>query len=200
MAKLFSKLFGKDQVVDREKIGDQLKLSFEASRFDQSLFLALSQKALLSESYLNFVAESLSASCDQKCALSAEINRLQDYVSFYKTAYSDSFNCKLESKGLEEGEMLEIESFILFPLIQNAFHLGYNSMEKYPVKIHIRLVASQLKIEVSNRVNHYLVNQEENDQMRWFKARLNEFYSEKYSLIFNSNSNIFKATLLLNFS
>lgn len=196
MATFFQKLFSKDDIIDHDKITDQAILSFERSRFDTELFLIYTNRDLSNEKYLEYVKRSLAISKADKIRLGTEVDNLLSYISFFKETRVTSFFYKVETKGLENAVAM-IPSFLLVPLIKNAFYYGYNTMNNYPVRIRIYLSNYTLKLEVSNRVNHHLENQEGNDEIRWFKARLQQQYPDGYTLLFNSNSNLFKATLIL---
>lgn len=190
----------KESAVDIEKIGDQISYSFEKSRFDFKLFSSFLTQEVFLPSYLSFVKQCLELKEDDLISLSTEIGIMKDYLKITKEQNQDNFFYSIAIKGLEDDiNDVKIPSFILFPLLQNAIHNGYNSMEKYPMRIRIQCSSSLVKFEVSNRVNHYLDNQEINNEIRWFKSRLQHYYADRYSLIFNSNSSLFKATLMLQF-
>lgn len=196
MAKLFQKLFAKQERVDLEKLADQAQLSFEKCRLDADLYLSmLNADKDNFEDYQQYLRNTLALHSYEETDLNDEIRNLISYVDFYKSSTKELIYCKVEDKTTFEKAI--IYPFILFPLIMNALRQGYNTMEKYPIRIRLRTVGSTLRLEVSNRVNHHLANQELSDEIRFFKSRLEVFYPERFDLLFNSNSNLFKATLLL---
>ena len=199
MSSFISKLFSKVEVVDVEKLKTQATLSFEKSQFDKQLFLTTFSNKLNTEAYESFLCSCLQVERFHKIPLYEEVERLKEYIQFANKNSSYTFFYKFEVKGLEDKSIM-IEPFVLLPLIMNALYKGYNSLEKFPVRIRINLSHSKLKLEVSNRVNHNLTDQEDNEDIKCFKARLNDLYSDKHNLIFNSNTNLFKATLILDLS
>lgn len=196
MAMFFQNLFSKAEVVDQEKISDQATLSFEKSRFDSTLFLALANQYPEEENYKLFVENSLNLSMNIPIDLATEVAILTNYALFSKVARKDTFFYTLETKGLAD-QQLKIFPFLLMPLVKNAFYYGYNTMDKYPVRIRLHIRDNTLQLEVSNRVNHYIGSQAENPELRWYKSRLHEHFPQGFNLLFNSNSNLFKATLIL---
>lgn len=198
MISFFQKFFQKAETVDQDKIIDQVRLSFESSQFDKSLFLEMSLRNDFGDEYQHYLNHVLPLRIDQSIDLKQEIDNLEKYLFFIKSNKLNTHFFTLDIKGLnEKGSIIQIAPFILFPIVQSAFYNGYNSMAKYPVRIRIHLIGATLKLEVSNRVNHHLINQELNDEIRWFKTRLQSMYADQFTLIFNSNSSLFKATLLL---
>ena len=198
MITFFKKLLEKEEIVDIEKISDQASLSVMNSQYDKLLFGLFVGSEKLSEVFFGYFERCVRVEVDQVTVLSSEVEILQQYLELFKLAKSDSIFYKLNIKyETEEAKTGIVWPFVLFPLVQNALYYGYNTMEKYPLKINIKITSSTLKLEVSNRVNHYVENQEVNDIVRLYKARLDTLYQGRYDLIFNSNSNLFKATLFL---
>lgn len=198
MITFFKKLLEKEEIVDIEKISDQASLSVMNSQYDKLLFGLFVGSEKLSEVFFGYFERCVRVEVDQVTVLSSEVEILQQYLELFKLAKSDSIFYKLNIKcETEEVKTGIVWPFVLFPLVQNALYYGYNTMEKYPLKINIKITSSTLKLEVSNRVNHYVENQEVNDIVRLYKARLDTLYQGRYDLIFNSNSNLFKATLFL---
>lgn len=201
MSSFISKLFSKPERVDDEKLKAQARLSFENSQFDRLLFLKIFSKKLNTANYESFVCSCLQVTAEHKVSVKEELEKLKAYIQLMDTYSDESFFYKLDIKEADSlRESMSIAPFILLPLIKNAFYRGYNSLEKFPVRIRINLSESSLKLEVSNRVNHNLVDQEDNEDICYFKARLQDLYLDKHTLIFNSNTNLFKATLIVNLS
>lgn len=199
MITFLKKLFQKEVAVDLEKISDQAKFSFEGCRLDKQLLTLAMGRGLVDDDYQAYLKAVLPLSATEAIAVNTEVTHLLEFVKQYKSLLGDSFFYKIDVdvRSLEEGKGMGIYPFVLFPLVRNALYLGYNTVEKYPVRIRVKLIGEKLKLEVSNRVNHHLENQESNADLRWFKSRLEVYYADKYTLLFNSNSNLFKATLLL---
>lgn len=198
MGSFFQKLFPKEILVDQEKIDDQINLSFNNCQFDKSLFISTIESGNMSADYQDYLSLMLHLSLQKDINLDNEITNLCSYLQFFKIVNYDSFFYKIEIRGMDsDNDCPQVSPLILFPLVKNALYGGYNTMEKFPVRIRIHLIGKTLKLEVSNRVNHYVENQELNQDLRWFKTRLEAQYADRYTLLFNSNTSIFKATLIL---
>lgn len=198
MGSFFQKLFPKEILVDQEKIDDQINLSFNNCQFDKSLFISTIESGNMSADYQDYLSLMLHLSLQKDINLDNEITNLCSYLQFFKIVNYDSFFYKIEIRGMDsDNDCPQVSPLILFPLVKNALYGGYNTMEKFPVRIRINLIGKTLKLEVSNRVNHYVENQELNQDLRWFKTRLEAQYADRYTLLFNSNTSIFKATLIL---
>lgn len=191
---MFQKFFTKKEVVDLEKLQDQAELSFVTARFDWDLYNALAEKGQDMASFYAFVQEQRMLSSAVPVPLGDEIRRLAAYVALFQTAQPADIYCKFDNKVPNDDAHL-IAPLLLLPLVQNALYLGYNTMAIHPIRVRLSLVGDQLKLEVSNRVNHYLATQQQNERLRLWKARLDVLFGEDYDLLFNSNSNLFKATL-----
>lgn len=198
MSGLFDKILGNKPKVNGALLEAQALLSFENSQLDKPLLKELLKSNRISEiSSRLFLEEGLSILPQTCIPLEQELARFEQYLSLYKNVRKEGFFLQV-TKGEMETKNLQIKPFVLFPLIQNAIQNGYTSMEKFPIRIKINLVASNLKLEVSNRVNHYLEAQGETDIISFYKSRLWVEYPDTHHLFINSNSNLFKATLLLN--
>jgi len=130
-------------------------------------------------------------------SLQDELAYTMEYISVYQQMSPGDFYVNFVSKWAG-GEVL-IPAFTLIPLIQNAFIHGYCSMEKYPVKVWVSGSDKILILEVSNRVNHHIEDQRVTAIIHAFTKRLTVVYPERHHLLFNSNSNTFKASLTLEF-
>lgn len=199
MEKLFQKIFKKEEVLDVEKLKDQAELSFVQCRFDRDLYIALADVNHETLTFCDYVRDCMTLTSEDSILLDDEIERICSYITYFQLSREEVIHCKYEC-GLEKDTSLRVHPFILLPLIKNALYNGYNTMQSHPLRIRLALLGNVLKLEVSNRVNHNLAakSQEDNDEVRLFKARLELLYEDNYELYFNSNSNLFKATLLLN--
>jgi LytS/YehU family sensor histidine kinase len=195
MANFISKLFQKTPQLDEAKLALQAQISVQNAVLDKHLVaLAVQQNRLQAiESLI-----SLTTVMDENNirTLHDEINLLNEYVCAYKALKGENFFITLQNN-VDESSDYKIFPFVLIPLVQNAIVNGYTTMEKYPIRIKLNSIGDTFKIEVSNRVNHYIANQEDTALIDNFKARLELIYPNKHSLIINSNSAIFKATVLL---
>ena len=195
MANFISKLFQKTPQLDEAKLALQAQISVQNAVLDKHLVaLAVQQNRLQAiESLI-----SLTTVVDESNlrTLHDEINLLKEYVLAYKALKGENFFITLQNN-VDESSDYKIFPFVLIPLVQNAIVNGYTTMEKYPIRMKLNSIGDTFKIEVSNRVNHYIVNQEDTALIDNFKARLELIYPNKHSLFINSNSATFKATLLL---
>lgn len=189
-----SKFFKNDSSQDNELLSLQAALGVEQITQDRVLILASIENQALAkiESYL---AKSLTVDHSKEYDLREEIMLFQLYMDTYKSVLEESVN--ITSTIHIENADITVFPFILFPLIQNALTHGYNSMKKYPIRVKLQVLGNKIRLEVSNRVNHYISSQEDTSIINLFKARLNLLYPDTHTLIINSNSNIFKSTLIL---
>lgn len=194
MINFISKFFKNDYSQENELLRLQAEMGVEQVTLDRNLILAAIEKQALAkiESYLT---KSLTVDQSKEYEVIEEIMLLQLYMDTYMNVLEERVN--ITSAIHKENTDITVFPFILFPLIQNALTHGYNSMEKYPIRIKLRILGNKIRLEVSNRVNHYITNQEDTLIINLFKARLNLLYPDTHTLIINSNSNIFKSTLIL---
>ena len=191
----FRKFFDKTDKVDYSKLKLQSQISVQYAIADNYVIsLAAQQRRLdILQNYLRNVSE---IDADQKIEILEEINNMEYLIEAYQSLVKENLFIKFQNN-ISDNISFLIQPFILFPIVQNALRYGYNTLEKYPVRIKLHLVNNTLKLEVSNRVNHNLENQAQNSIIENLKARLEIYYKEKYNLLINSNTNIFKVTLII---
>jgi len=181
-------------------VNAEAEISFLKSQLDPELAKLFFDSSVdtkgLSEKYGILLHNLLSSSIDGKWSVDIEAKYLKEYILLYTSISPSEIHYKIEVEN--DNPSIEIPSLILFPLVQNAVKNGYNNMEKYPMKVKLKVRGEHLTLEVSNRVNHYLVNQADNVTFNRFESRLFKHFAEDYELIVNSNSNLFKVTLLVN--
>lgn len=129
---------------------------------------------------------------DSEWTLDEEIALLQQYVAIETQCGIPTPDFKLD---LSEHEQLRIKVLSLFPLVQNALHYGYVSPKASPMKIRLVARPTLLRLEVSHQANPYLLSQTETPIFKAFLGALDWLYPERAELLYNSNSNRFKATL-----
>ncbi|KGE13235.1 hypothetical protein [Sphingobacterium deserti] len=196
MGNFLDKIFGSKIEVDLVRIGLEAKLCFHESRLDSRLANAISlrQDALLQQDFAHYLQRVSLVKEDCYWLASQEIALLQEYISFYERILGDQLFFKFDVKAEADKD---IPAFLLFPLVANALQEGYNAMEKFPLKIKIRVFDAALQLDVINHVNHHIVSQEHTSLIDLFKSRLLVSYADAPTLIFNSNSHTFKANLHL---
>ncbi|MGB7526376.1 sensor histidine kinase [Sphingobacterium cellulitidis] len=150
----------------------------------------------LSVKFRAYQADILALNSESVWPISAEVKLIQDFIELYSSLSESEIHYKVDFD-IEDPEE-KIPALILLPIIQNCVISGYNSMENFPLKLRLKVKAQHLSLEISNRVNHYLVNQADDTRIKSLESRLFKEFGKEYSLFINSNSNLFKITLLLN--
>lgn len=198
MSQFLDRLFGNKLEINLAKAEYESVLSFDRSQVDKHLLAAYLNKGLSVENndYSSFLKTCLSRESKKPISLADELTALEAFVCLHRACQDEELFVKMVA--VVHPGTLSIYPFILFPLVQNAIQHGYNSMERYPVKINIKIVGDRLQMEVSNRVNHYISNQAETELIHFYRQRLINCYPNKYDLLVNSNSSTFKATLNIN--
>jgi LytS/YehU family sensor histidine kinase len=195
MKNFLTNLFNKEHEVDIEKLQLAADLSVNCALVDTQLIrLAVKQNQL--DSLQEYLSKMTAVNLNEDLELWKEVENLESYISAYQSINESNFYLKLQNS-IAVNTSFRIAAFLLFPLIQNAIKYGYNSLEKYPVRIKLNTVGDKIKLEVSNRVNHHFDNQELTSIVSNFKARLSLLYPHNHELIINSNTMLFKATLII---
>ena len=127
--------------------------------------------------------------------LEQELTNLKQYIELYAAVSPKDLHYKINLS--IDNAKIKIPALILFPLVQNAVVNGYNTMDKFPMRVKLKINRMQIYFEVSNRVNHRLINQADSKLIREFEKRLKFHFAERFNLIVNSNSNLFKVTLIV---
>ncbi|GHE44881.1 LytS family sensor histidine kinase [Sphingobacterium griseoflavum] len=194
MGSFLDSIFGSKIELDLVKIDLEAKLCFHESRADSHLanlvFTMLNKQR--QQEFLQYMGQLSQLSEEEKIPVSREIELLRQYIGFYQDALDDQLYLQFDYQVELERD---VPAFILFPLVRNAITNGYNSMQKFPVKIKIRVYEKAMLMEVSNHVNHHIASQENNPYVDHYKSRLISCYADKYDLLFNSNSHTFKSNL-----
>ncbi|MGN0002166.1 MAG: hypothetical protein ACI35V_01910 [Sphingobacterium composti] len=195
MKNFISHLFSEKEKVDIEKLQLAADLSFHNAKNDPYLLsLAAEQQRLdVLQEYFSCVKDIDSM---HKILLNEEIINVQALISAYQILQGERINIRIQNNIPPHSEF-KIEPFILFPIIQNAIQYGYNSLEKYPLRVKFNLVGNSLKFEVSNRVNHNIENQSSTSILINLGNRLRLKCPDNHTVLYNSNTMIFKVTLLL---
>lgn len=197
MSNFFSGFFGKEGSIDFEKRSLYSRLSLLGADVDRGLLSRVLDHKELWGRYRDYQLKALEQAQEVVVTLKDECRLLEDYIGLCREVHGESFFVQISSS-LGNG-IVFVPPFILFPMVQNAFKNGYSSMEKYPIKIRVQQTERQIQLEVSNRVNHYVANQRDDELVKYYRHRLDELYTGRYELFVNSNSNTFKATLFLNY-
>jgi LytS/YehU family sensor histidine kinase len=195
MANFFSSLFGTKEEIDITKLQLAAELSVCSSVVDKQLLAAACDSTQLG-SIQEYLSQVTTVDTSTFLKISHEIQNLESYINATKVIQNSLFQVNFLNN-IDANFNFEIAPFLLFPLVQNAIHLGYNSMEKYPMRVKLNNVGSKIKLEVSNRVNHHIQDQESSAIITNLKSRLSLLYPDRHELLINSNSMLFKATLII---
>lgn len=150
----------------------------------------------LSVKFRAYQADILSLNSESVWSIGAEVKLIQGFIELYSSLSESEIHYKVDFDMEAPEEM--IPALILLPIIQNCVINGYNSMENFPLKLRLKAKNHHLSLEISNRVNHYLLNQADDTRIKSLESRLFKEFGKDYSLFINSNSNLFKITLILN--
>jgi len=190
--------FKKKQKIDSVAIAQQALWAVEDCKLDRHLLrLQLQESPTLNASYAAFLKHCLDIAPDATHTLADEVDLLKQYIACYANLQHTPIFVKTTLAIHSDCNNIQIPVFMLFPLVQNALVGGYNVMEKFPLRIRLSADNYSLKLEVSNRVNHYVQSQADSIGIQHFKSRLQHTYTDRQELFFNSNSALFKATLML---
>lgn len=173
-------------------------ISYQEARLDPQLcqqFLAQQTADTASkDAFLTWQKTCYSYPEQEQWPIEEEIKALESYIQWFASLQAEPFFYKTTYQIEDPG--LLIQPLISLALVQNAFRNGYNSMENHPVKIRVKVAFNQFTMEVSNRVNHYLEDQANNELIKNFQSRLAYCYpGDHHNLLINSNSNVFKCFL-----
>ncbi len=154
-----------------------------------------SDDGILKSKYREYQQEVLAISKSSVHSVDEECKLLSKFIDLYAVLSGSEHYLKVDLT-IEDADG-KIPALLLFPIVQNAMVNGYNSMSSFPLKIKLKVKGQQLSLEVSNRVNHYLSDQADDPRIKQLESRLFLEYAEDYNLFINSNSNLFKITLLI---
>lgn len=199
MANFLDKIFGSKIEVDLVKMELEAKLCFHESRVDSYLARRIFEQGdtELTQDFVNYMQAVLQLTEDNETPVQQELNLLERYMQLYQRLLGDQLSFRLDVKCEAD---IALPPLILFPLISNALQQGYNSIERFPLKIKVRVFAHMLQMEVSNHVNHHIASQEQTLLIDYYKNRLLCLFPDRHHLLFNSNSHTFKANLQIAWS
>ena len=185
--------------LEQSVIKSEAELSFLHAKSDTYLskLILNSTKSNISavEEQGKFLQKLSGFNFEDRWPFGSEISSLNEYIKLFSKVMPDNIYHKIEFD--VDNHETEIPVLILFPMVQNGLVNGYNTMENYPLKVKLKAKDNHIVYEVSNRVNHHLTNQADNKFISEFENRLQYHFGEDFNLIINSNSNLFKVTLLL---
>lgn len=199
MSNFFKRLLGTED--EEEKSSKQTlmaELSFRESQFDEklaNLVLVENKDSQLDKAYRYFLSQMTAIDANTLWPIADELQLLKSYLALYQSVFKECLHLQLTLKVETDRK---IPALLLFPLITNAIHRGYNSVKESPLKVKIVAFDKNITMELSNRVNHHIHAQEDSLSVQRFRQRLQlHFGEDDYTLFFNSNSWTFKTFLQL---
>lgn len=114
-----------------------------------------------------------------KITLCDEINFIENYIAFEKERLED--RCVITFEKTLSNEQILIEPLMFFPLIENAFKHGTNTMEQCYVDICIMQTETMLEVKIRNKIFE-VKHPSTNSGMENVEKRLNLFYKGQYNL------------------
>lgn len=181
---------------------DRAQLSFVNSQTDVELIRSCLDKikddpnnTLFLQTFLDY--QDIALQSEIMNTAEAEIDFMERYVALFSQISAIDLSIVWTKK--IEYPTLSIPRFILLPLVQNALWQGYHVAEKYPMKIKVSVFEKIISLDITNHVNHHIVDQKDNDTMENYQARLQYEFGDQHTLIMNSNAHTFRANLILKF-
>lgn len=186
----------------QEQWKDKAKLSYINSQMDLELIRSCLEKIKVDPKDISFLQafldyQDIALQVDEINTVLSEIDFMERYVSLFRQISAVDISIVWTKK--IEYPNLSVPRFILLPLVQNALWQGYHSIEKYPMKIKVSVFEKIISLDITNHVNHHIVDQKENDTMDHYQARLQYEFGDQHTLIINSNAHTFRSNLTLRF-
>ncbi len=129
-----------------------------------------------------------------KISLGAELDFIENYIAFEKERLED--RCIIIFDKKSEADTVLIEPLLFFPLIENAFKHGTNTMEQCYVKIKIDQKNDLLVVEIENKI-YGTKSPSTNSGIDNVRKRLELFYSKAYELVIKRGDGLFVVKLLI---
>lgn len=127
-----------------------------------------------------------------KITLKEELSFLDSYLLFERERLED--RCEINYQCEISKPSRAIEPLLFFPLIENAFKHGTNTMEKCFVNIKVKEVNDTFNVVIENRIlNAGIVSTHTGKEN--VQRRLNLFYPNKHSLLVTKENGIYKVDL-----
>ncbi|HIX53846.1 MAG TPA: hypothetical protein H9853_02370 [Candidatus Sphingobacterium stercoripullorum] len=183
---------------DRPSTDAEAKCSFLMTQYDQWIMGSLLEKECLTAEMKKFQEFLKCCSKWQEhkpYSIHQELQLMKKYLQLAQVADENiKYNFSLTNHS-SEGQV--VYPGALLPLIQNACQYGYHKVDKRGVQVQVSLSDSSCNLSVSHKANPYLKDARKTDILHYYKSRLLRCYSEEHSLVLNSNTNTFRATLFL---
>jgi len=183
---------------DRPNTDAEAKCSFLMTQYDPWLMGRLLEKQCLAtevKSFQEFLKCCSKWQEKKPYSIHQELELMRKYLQLAQIADKD-IKCYFSVPSYSHDGQL-VYPGVLLPLIQNACRYGYHEVDNRGVQVQISLSDSSCNLSVSHKANPYLKDARETDILRYYKSRLLHHYGDEHSLVLNSNTNTFKATLFL---
>lgn len=137
-------------------------------------------------------------SVDGLIELRLEIEYLQNYIEIYRLRFEDNFFVNFTLNG--DIGTKKVASLLLIPFVENAFKHGVLDDANHPIEIQIDMADHQLKLSVSNAINHGEKDNASGVGMVNIKRRLELIYPDKHQLLITEHFNTYHISLIINLS
>ncbi|AXT19629.1 sensor histidine kinase [Flavobacteriaceae bacterium AU392] len=128
-------------------------------------------------------------------AIKDEVSYLEQYIEIHKIRYQKKVSITFEKN--ISNEELQVSPLLLIMLLENAFKHGIESLIDNAY-INLKLSSNDKELNFSIENNYDNSNlKEKGIGLENFKKRLQLLYPKKHILLFNSESNVFFAQLII---
>lgn len=129
-------------------------------------------------------------------SLKDELKIIDDYIELQKLRLTEKVTVTFKVEGIPEEQ--KIESFILIPLIENAFKYGVDNINESFINLTIKITSTVLELTLDNKI----VSGVEKDKdsgigLKNISRRLELVYSGRHTFEYSSDLNCFKVYLKL---
>jgi two-component system LytT family sensor kinase len=114
-----------------------------------------------------------------KITLREELSFIDNYVAFERERLED--RCEITLNKKISSDSILIEPLLFFPLIENAFKHGTNTMERCYVEINISEINDMLIVEIRNKI-YGTKNPSTNSGIENVRKRLELFYNKGHKM------------------
>jgi len=130
-----------------------------------------------------------------KITLREELLFIENYIAFERERLED--RCTIVFDKELSNENIIIEPLLFFPLIENAFKHGTNTMDDCYVTIRINEKNNELNVYIENKIYH-TKNPSTNSGIENVEKRLKLFYDNSFKLNVSNKNGIFTSELIIN--
>ena len=154
----------------------------------------LAQSVLLLSNLMRYTFES--SNTDGKVSLSEELQYIQDFILLNQLRFSNTLfiNFRVNGKPLNN----RISSFLLIPLVENAFKYGELEDREHPIEIVTTIIQNQLNFKIKNKKGSAkLLFEKTGTGIRSLKDHLDMVYPGNYDLSISDDSFGYQCDLMI---